>query len=97
MAEIMEYLKEAVSQFEEDLWDYLEAEQYGSITHSAFGDEGVEVQCDLCDFTVGEADSNLTEGDALEILKDHLTEEHEWEIITKELKKALKNPKGSEE
>lgn len=87
--EIVQYLQEALSESEVKLFDYLEATDYGTISDSAFEDEGKEVSCDLCDFTVGAADSNLDDNDALEILNDHLLEEHEIEIILKELRKAL--------
>ncbi|MBX8640737.1 MAG: hypothetical protein KIS29_10420 [Thermoplasmata archaeon] len=87
--EIIQYLKEALSDSEVKLFDYLDATDYGTISDSAFEDEGKEVECDICHFTAGEADSEMDYSDALHELKDHLAQRHKWEIILKELRKAL--------
>lgn len=96
--ELLEKLESLVLELPDTsvLFEIFESGDYLNVEESAFADEGVSVECKLCDFVEGFADSNLSGEDAWEIGEEHLLSEHIKDILWKEITKYIFQPAGNQ-
>ena len=85
--EIKDYLKGLMAN-DDDLWTVFNAEDYYSRMEGAFKDEGDDWSCDFCSFQI-ESSECMESKDAVELMEEHLQEEHTWDILMKEVKKNI--------
>ena len=83
--EIKEYLKELMAE-DDNFWDVFNTGDYYSRMDGAFKDEGDDWECVFCDYQL-ESYYNFEPEKAIELMEEHLQENHTWDILMKEIKK----------
>ena len=95
--EIKDYMKELMAN-DDDFWTVFNAEDYYSRMEGAFEDEGDDWSCNfvICSFQIESSECMETEN-AIEMMKEHLHQEHSWDILMREVKKLATTNKDAKQ